>query len=171
MRGRKAGASRVTQFTAGTAKNVIPDAARLAGTARTLTEAARKHVKAAIERRCRAAADAGRCTLDFDWHDGYPPTTNDPAMTDHVRAVAHLTLGEGKYLPAARATMGGEDFAYYLQHVPGCFFLIGLLPDGETTYPALHTDRFDFNDDALATGMAMMCDLVRKFDVAKLPVK
>jgi metal-dependent amidase/aminoacylase/carboxypeptidase family protein len=59
--------------------------------------------------------------------------------------------------------MGGEDFAYYLQKVPGCFFLIGLRPADKMEYPSLHNDRFDFTDAALAAGMRMMVELVRAF--------
>jgi metal-dependent amidase/aminoacylase/carboxypeptidase family protein len=55
--------------------------------------------------------------------------------------------------------MGGEDFAYYGRHLPACFFLLGLRPRGAASYPALHQPEFDFNDDALAVGIEMMCRL------------
>jgi metal-dependent amidase/aminoacylase/carboxypeptidase family protein len=59
--------------------------------------------------------------------------------------------------------MGGEDFAYYLQKVPGCFFLVGVEPvDAEFHHP-LHSDRYDFTDDAIAVGMRMFVELVRNF--------
>ena len=59
--------------------------------------------------------------------------------------------------------MGGEYFAYYLEQIPGCFFFVGVIPPGRTEYPQLHTDRFDFTDDALAVGMRMFVELVMNF--------
>jgi metal-dependent amidase/aminoacylase/carboxypeptidase family protein len=55
--------------------------------------------------------------------------------------------------------MGGEDFSYYGQRIPACFFFIGLKPPGATTYPNLHTPRFDFNDEALPHGIALFTAL------------
>jgi metal-dependent amidase/aminoacylase/carboxypeptidase family protein len=59
--------------------------------------------------------------------------------------------------------MSGEDFAYYLQCVPGCFFVIGVRPHDRTDYPSLHSDRFDFTDAAMATGMRMFVEIIRSF--------
>ena len=154
----------VTRFHAGTANNVIADEAVIGGTARTLTPETRRHAREAVERRCRGLADAGRCDLSFTWNDGYPPTVNDPAMADLVKRLA----GD-KFLPAARPAMGGEDFAFYLERVPGCFFLVGLMPEGREDYPALHTERFDFTDAAMATGVDMMLKLVREWRPAETP--
>ena len=153
----------VTQFHAGTAYNVIPAEAVLRGTARTLTPAARELVRQVIERRSRGIADAGGCDVEFVWKQGYPPTVNDPEMAEYVASVARQSLGEASFVPAARPTMGGEDFAYYLERVPGCFFMVGLMPPGREAHPGLHTDRFDFTDAALKTGITLMCELVRRF--------
>ena len=62
--------------------------------------------------------------------------------------------------------MGGEDFAYYLQKVPGCFFLVGVVPPGREHYPPLHSDRYDFTDAALGVGMKMFVELVLNFPTA-----
>ena len=153
----------VTQFHAGSATNVIAEEARIAGTARTLSPEARRQVREVMERRTRGIAEAGGCDLSFGWEPGYPPTVNDPEMADYVAQVARATVGPERYLPAARPTMGGEDFAYYLEQVPGCFFFIGLRAPGADAHPPLHTDRFDFPDHAMATGIGMMCALVRRF--------
>jgi amidohydrolase len=155
----------VGTFHAGTATNVIPDVATIGGTARTLTVPMRTAIEASIRRRCEAVAAANRCTATVDWHAGYPPTVNDPAMTDYVETIARRTVGHERYLRAPRPAMGGEDFAYYLEQVPGCFFLVGVTPHGQTTSPPLHSDRFDFNDDALETGVRMFVELVRGFAI------
>lgn len=153
----------VCMFNAGTTTNVIPDRATIAGTARTLTEAHRAKIEQSIRRRCESIAAANQCRVDFDWQEGYPPTVNDPAMADYVARIARQALGENRFIPAAKPVMGGEDFAYYLQRVPGCFFFVGLNPDRRTDYPLLHTDRFDFNDAALGVGMRMFTELVMNF--------
>jgi amidohydrolase len=152
-------------FHAGTATNVIPDEAKIEGTARTITPNGRKQIATAIERRCAGIAAANDCALRFQWQEGYPPTINDPAMADYVARVAKSALGAERYFPVPRPSMGGEDFAYYLEKVPGCFFLVGVEPPGQQGYPSLHSDRYDFTDDAIAVGMRMFIELVRRFEV------
>jgi amidohydrolase len=148
---------------AGTATNVIPDEAVIEGTARTLNDRSRQRIRASIERRCTGIADANDCDLRFDWIEGYPPTVNDPAMSDYVARIAKQTLGPDRYYPVPRPSMGGEDFAYYLQQIPGCFFLVGVEPLERDTHPPLHSDRFDFTDDSLGVGIKMFVELVRNF--------
>jgi amidohydrolase len=153
----------VGKFNAGTATNVIPDTATIEGTARTLTPETRKQIAAAVERRCGGIADANDCSIRFEWVPGYPPTVNDPAMADYVAMVAKATVGPEHYFSVPRASMGGEDFAYYLEQVPGCFFLVGVVPPGKPHYPPLHSDRYDFTDAAVAVGVRMFVELVRGF--------
>ena len=156
----------VGKFHAGTATNVIPDEAVIEGTARTVSAKGRKLIRAAIERRCTGIAAAGDCGLRFDWFDGYPPTVNDPAMADRVAAVAKAELGADRFVPVARPSMGGEDFSYYLEQVPGCFFLVGVEPPHATASPPLHSDRYDFADEAISVGVTMFTELVRGFTAA-----
>jgi amidohydrolase len=153
----------VGMISAGTAVNVIPDRARIEGTARTLSEPARKLIQESMRRRCAGIASANGCGIEFHWDEGCPPTVNDPAMADYLAKIARSAFGENRYVPAARAAMSGEDFAYYLQKVPGCFFLLGVKPDGRADYPPIHSDRFDFTDAAMGVGMRMFVELVRNF--------
>ncbi len=149
----------VGKFHAGTATNVIPDEAVIEGTARTVSAQGRKLIRAGIERRCTGIAAANDCGLRFDWFDGYPPTVNDPAMADRVAAVAKAELGADRFIPVGRPSMGGEDFAYYLEQVPGCFFLVGVEPPHVSTSPPLHSDRYDYADDAIGVGVAVFVGL------------
>src|SRR5438045_63115 len=81
-----------------------------------------------------------------------------------VAKVARQSLGAEKFVPVAKPSMGGEDFAYYLEKVPGCFFLVGVEPASCTTgYPSLHSDCYDFTDDAIAVGMRMFIELVMRW--------
>jgi amidohydrolase len=150
-------------FRAGVATNIIPDTATIEGTARTLSEAARKLVHQRIESRCAAIAESGKCELRFTWIDGYPPTVNDPQMADFVAKIARQEIGAESFIPVGRPSMGGEDFAYYLEKIPGCFFLVGVQPAGRDSYPSLHSDHYDFTDDALAVGVRMFVKLAMNF--------
>jgi amidohydrolase len=147
-------------FNAGTATNVIPDRATIEGTARTLHPAGRSAIRRSLERRCAGVAAANDCQLEFEWIDGYPPTVNDPAMTDFTARIVRSTLGPDRYLPVGRPSMGGEDFAYYLEKVPGCFFLAGVEPLDRPDYPALHTELYDFTDATVEVGMRMFVSLI-----------
>ncbi len=153
----------VGKFHAGTATNVIPDEAVIEGTARTITPEGRRAIRAGIERRCGGIAAANDCGLRFDWFDGYPPTVNDPAMADRVAAVAKAEQGVERFLPVGRPSMGGEDFAYYLEEVPGCFFFVGMDRPHGSASPPLHSDRYDYADDAIGVGVRMFVGLVRGF--------
>jgi len=148
---------------AGSASNVIPDQASFEGTARTISDPARAAVKEAIFRRIAGIASAAGCTARIDWLEGYPATVNDPGMTDYAARIARQALGPDRYFPAARPSMGGEDFAYYLQKVPGCFFLVGVEPHGSGGYPSLHNDHYDFTDAALPVAMRLYVELIRNF--------
>jgi amidohydrolase len=151
----------VGMFNAGSAENIIPDTATIAGTARTLTPPLRAKIRESIERRCRGIAAAGGCELKFDWCEGYSATINDVGMTDYVIRVARQTLGSDRFFLAPFPSMGGEDFAYYLEKVPGCFFLVGVEPpEANGSHPSLHSDRYDFTDAAMGVGMRMFMGLV-----------
>ena len=148
---------------AGTATNIIPDRAILEGTIRTLSDRSRGFVRDAVTRRLTQISAAAKCTTEIQWIEGYPATENDPGMTDYVARIARETLGQERYLPVARPSMGGEDFAYYLRQVPGCFFMVGVDPVAGKTRASLHSDHYDFVDSALGAGMRMFVALVRNF--------
>lgn len=153
----------VGKIEGGRAVNVIPDEARISGTVRTLGDAARNQVREAIRRRCAGVAAAHDCRADFKWIDGYPPLVNDPQMADYVARTARDLLGEGSFAPAARPSMGAEDFAFYLQKIPGCFFMLGVEGLDQTGHPGLHSDRYDFTDAAIAVAAALFVQLVKRF--------
>lgn len=151
----------IAKFHAGTATNVIPDVAEIGGTARTLTPAARVKIADSIRRRCEHIAAAGNCRAEITWLEGYPPTLNDPVAADYVAKIARGVVGPDRFVPAAGPAMGGEDFAYYLEKIPGCFFFVGICPPDRETFVPLHSDRFDFNDAALGIGVRMLVNLAR----------
>ena len=149
----------VTQFHSGTAHNIIPPAVQLAGTVRTLKPEIQALARQRLEDIASSIARAHRCTAKLDYHVGYPVTRNDAAAVAIFEEVARRTLGEPQVRPLENPVMGGEDFSYYCNEVPSCFFALGLLPKGNERMPKLHQATFDFNDDAIAIGVRMFCAL------------
>jgi metal-dependent amidase/aminoacylase/carboxypeptidase family protein len=84
-------------------------------------------------------------------------------MTAFFQRTAQATLGPAAFIPANRPSMGGEDFAYYLEKVSGCFFFLGVCPPGQATCFPLHSNRYNFNDAALPVGMRMLLAIVMSF--------
>lgn len=145
-------------FHAGTTWNVIPDCAHLQGTLRTLSETQRNAAKAAIRQVAENTAAALGARAEIEIIEGYPVNVNDPDLTAYVERVAIAALGASQVTGDLSVSMGGEDFAFYAQHVPGCFMRLGLAPtDGTKGVDSLHNSAFDFNDDAIATGVRVMC--------------
>jgi len=141
---------------AGTANNIIPEAVTFIGTVRSLTP----QVKALTRERFFAivenTAKALGCEAAIQWNDGYPVTINEPTATESFLAMAKVTLGDDHVIRTENPTMGGEDFSFYGHHVRACFFFLGLKPEGMERVPTLHQPDFDFNDEALATGIEML---------------
>jgi len=152
----------VGQISAGTAVNIIPADARFAGTIRALRPDTRRAVVEDVRRIIEHTAAAHGLTVEVDLRDGYPPVVNDPKACELAAAVGRDVLGSDRVDETLLPTMGGEDFAYFLQRVPGMMFRLGLVPPGGTS-PRFHTPVFDFHDDALPVGIRMFCGIVERF--------
>ncbi len=108
------------------------------------------------------AADVSRAfgaTASSHWLHGYPVTWNDDAATDDFRAAISPAFGADLIAEDVQPVMGGEDFSFYGERVPACFFWLGLLPPDADGYANLHAPEFDFNDAALPIGIRAMCTL------------
>jgi len=151
----------VGKIAGGSATNVIPETVELVGTMRTLRGETRVVAKDRLFAIAESVAAAHGCKAEVEYHEGYPVTHNDDALTEHFFGIARDTLGAERVELTPEPQMGGEDFSYYGRHVPACFFLLGLLPEGgdPTRTPMLHQPEFDFNDDAIATGVEIFCRL------------
>jgi metal-dependent amidase/aminoacylase/carboxypeptidase family protein len=142
------------------AHNVIPENATLHGTLRTLLDETDIKARASIERIVTNTSAAFGAKGVVEWESvPYPVTRNHPEATERFRRIARKTIGESKVLEEPLPHMGGEDFSFYGKQVPACFFFLGLLPEGQERYPNLHSPTFDFNDDAIPTGVELMCEL------------
>jgi hippurate hydrolase len=147
----------VTMIHAGEATNVVPDFAELQGTVRTFSV----EVLDMIEQRMKLIAEhtsaAFGATCEFEFHRNYPPTVNHPAETEFVKNVLASVVGTENVV-GFEPTMGAEDFSYFLQAKPGCYFTIG---NGDGTHREgghglgpcmLHNPSYDFNDDLIPLG-------------------
>ena len=149
----------IGSFHAGSASNIIPDAATLVGTVRTLKPEIRALARERVLTIAQHTAAAHGSRAEVTWHDGYPVTSNDAAATEQFFTAARDAVGPTNARLVPDPTMGAEDFSYYGRHVPACFFFLGLKPRGRDSYPVLHSPEFDFNDEALPLGIEMMCRL------------
>ena len=152
----------VGAINAGTADNIIPETCKFIGTIRTLRPQTRTLAKERFFSIVENIAQAMGCTASIKWMPGYPVTTNDAEATETFFRIARGAFGGDCVDTIDQPTMGGEDFAYYGQRVPACFFLLGLKPRGASTYPTLHQPDFDFNDDAMPIGIRALVECAIK---------
>jgi amidohydrolase/hippurate hydrolase len=156
----------VSSIHAGEAYNVIPERAEIKGTLRALSRERRTAAIASIQRLAEGLATAYRCQVAFNFSGATPPTVNDAQMADFVHQTAAATLGGGgerAFVWAPKPGMWGEDFAFYLEQIPGCFFLLGVQPHDKDSYPMLHNPKYDFTDAAVHVGIRMMTELALRY--------
>ncbi|MHB9028436.1 MAG: M20 metallopeptidase family protein, partial [Candidatus Latescibacterota bacterium] len=142
----------------GSAVNVIPDEVTMSGTIRTLDPETRRTVPGLVERMVRHTAEASGGEGEFRVTAGYPPVINEERATAFARDTIRETLGAENIMEIGEPVMGGEDFAYYLEKIPGTFLRLGI-----GVRPPLHNPKFDFNDDALPAGIRVMTALALRF--------
>lgn len=157
----------VCEISAGTTYNVIPGEARFKGTARTLEPAERALAQTGIERACSGIAAAHGLAHEFEWLPGYPPLVNNEKATRIAMAAASSVLGRDSVKELVIPSMGGEDFAYYLSEVPGCFWFFNTQAPVEGKCYPNHHPCFDVNEQLLGTvalvNMAVAAALARKY--------
>lgn len=151
----------VGSFRAGEKGNVIPDEAVLKGTIRTRDPRVAKKAMASVRRIAKGCSQAlgGRALVRIE--TGYPRVHNHRGLMSLVRTVGIELLGKRNVLEAKDATMGAEDFAFYLEEqggVPGCMFRLGLV-----TNTPVHTGSFDFGHEPLEPGILMMTNVALRF--------
>jgi amidohydrolase len=147
----------VTMIHTGEATNVVPDSCEIQGTVRTMTtdmlDMIEKRMRIISEHTCAAFG----AEVTFEFVRNYPPTVNHPAETAFAGKVIASVVGDANVVEFPQ-TMGAEDFSFFLQKKPGCFFFIG---NGDGTHRVLghglgpctlHNPNYDFNDDLIPLG-------------------
>lgn len=150
----------VGQFLAGTAANVIAGRAMLEGTIRAQHPHVRAHLQQSLRRIAQSVGQLHGATTTIEFRDGTPAVINTPACAALAREAAAQVLGREQVVDLGTANMGGEDFAYYMEHVPGCYVRIGSQLTGHENFPA-HSSKFAFDEEALAVGAAYFACLAR----------
>jgi hippurate hydrolase len=151
----------VGQFHSGQAPNVISGSARLAGTIRAQDEGVRQHLRDAVVRMAEAVARLHGARVDVEVAPGTPPVVNRDPAAALARAAASDAVGAHRVATLREANLGGEDFAHYLDHVPGCYVRFGSGVSGRESAPA-HSGRFDFDERALAAGAAYFARVAQR---------
>nr|MBA2345767.1 amidohydrolase [Rubrobacter sp.] len=141
----------IGQISSGQAFNIIPETAYLGGTVRTLNPDLRKKLPERIEELARGVAQGMRGDIDLDYQFSYPVTNNDEEAASQALGVIGGLFGEEHALELPNPSMGGEDFSYFLEKVPGAFIWLGIGED----VSGLHTPQFAFDEEILPRGAAL----------------
>ena len=145
----------ICMFHAGTAENVMPQTARLRGTARSLTPKVQDLLEKRIPEIAEGTARLYGATAKVKYRRGYPVLKNHPAQTDFAVQVARQIVGEDRVNPDMAPLMGAEDFSYMVNARPGAFIFVG---NGDSA--GLHHPAYNFNDEAIPFGTSYWVKLV-----------
>jgi hippurate hydrolase len=145
----------VGEIGAGTAFNIIPEKARIGGTVRTLNPDLRRRIPGRMEAVARGIAKGMRGDANLDYIFSYPVTANDEGAACRALDVAEELFGGHSVLELSNPSMGAEDFAYFLEKVPGAFIWLGIGED----VAGLHTPQFAFDEEILPRGSALLAAL------------
>jgi hippurate hydrolase len=155
-----AGVITVGTINAGSAPNVIPDEARLGGTIRATTAATRQRLHDELRRVASGIASAHALEIAVEITAGTPPIVNPAGPARIAADAARALLGVEAVVPFGVTNMGGEDFAFYLERMPGCFLRIGARERGGAWYAA-HSPRFVAAEESLFVGAAVLAACAR----------
>jgi len=140
--------------------NVIADQVKLSGTTRAYTEKNRIMIKNRMKDIIDGVSKAFGSEIVLNYKEGYPPTINHKIPTKYILDSASQVVGKGAGFPYL--SMGGEDFSYYLQNIPGCFFFIGSAPDEKDTLSTPHhCSHFNIDERALLVGASVYINLIK----------
>ena len=135
--------------------NVIPEKVSFGGTLRTINPDDRRTIRRHMHQTAQQLGALYGAEVEIDIEDGSPPVMNNPTIMRNVERTIEETYGEEAVYRIPQSSMGGEDFAYYLQRVPGAFVRVGTASTPDTRYP-LHHHRFDIDETALAPTARLM---------------
>ncbi|MFN2459194.1 MAG: M20 family metallopeptidase [Candidatus Velthaea sp.] len=149
----------------GTTHNVIPSRVALLGTVRAFNAHVRAKMAERIERVLKGICDTGGATYEFAYLWRYPVTSNDAEQTAYAKDLAQRTFGDDRVADVPQL-MGAEDFSFFAEKVPACFYTLGANGGPDSAWPHHHA-RFNIDERALATGVRMMTALA--FDAPANP--
>ena len=148
----------ITRIQGGTSHNALPAEVQLFGTVRTFDPAVQDKLEAMLREWVELAAKAAGCSASVEYKRIYPATVNDSACAQHALDAADALFGQALRVQSPAAT--AEDFAFMLQQVPGAYIWVGSRKGDKS--PSLHHPAFDFNDEALPAGAALLASLAER---------
>ena len=143
------------KFIANGATNVIPNEVKIEGTFRTMNEEWRKEAHELLKDLAEQKAASLGGTCEFRIEKGYPFLVNNEALTLSARTATEDFLGK-QNVETLEQRMTAEDFAFYTQHLPACFYRLGTGNKAKGIISGVHTPTFDIDEKALETGMGLM---------------
>lgn len=147
----------------GNAPNVIPSTVTMSGTMRTMNESLRTLIKERLHETVSSTASALGVKAELEIRTGYPALINDPAITEKAESYCIEFLGK-QHVRESEPLMTAEDFAYYLQQIPGTFWQIGTGDSlAEREGNTLHSSRFDPDEKVLAEGAGLLAYTALRF--------
>ncbi len=139
--------------------NIISDKVHMSGTTRSYTEENRKMIKQRMKEVVEGVSKSFGADIKLNYKDGYPPTVNHSSQVEKVLEAASSIVASGAKNPYL--SMGGEDFSYYLQNKPGCFFFVGSAPnENEILSTPHHCSHFNIDERALLVGASVYLNLI-----------
>jgi len=135
--------------------NVIPSEVKLMGTFRAMDEQWRFKAHELIRKQAIGLVESMGAEIDLNIDVGYPNVDNDDTLTDTVWKLGEQFMGKDN-AEETELRMGAEDFGYYTQQIPGCFYRLGVRNEAEGIIHNVHTPRFNIDERAIEKGMGMM---------------
>jgi amidohydrolase len=143
-------------------QNVIADRVEVHGTARTLDPSDRRNVEKMIQQTLARVTKSGGGGYEYSYERGYPVLTCDERITDVVGDASRALFGKRSVVEIGEPSMGGEDFAYFLEKVPGSMFRLGVMNKSKGFTHPWHHPKFDLDEDGLWMGAAVMAEAVMR---------
>jgi amidohydrolase len=140
--------------------NILCGRVTMVGTVRTLNKNVRRAIRLKMERKVHGIARAFGAVGTIVWENLGVPLINDPQMLDLCRRSGESVLGKNRVRLLEKPSMGGEDFAEYLQRVPGCFMYVGC---GRGNVYPWHHEKFDIDENVLSVGANLLADIAKRY--------
>jgi amidohydrolase len=156
----------ITSIQGGTTTNVIPEQVKLMGTFRAMDENWRKEAHEKIRRLSVDLVRSMGGELDLHIDVGYPCVHNDEKVNEACRQLSVDYIGNDQ-VSETELRMGAEDFGYYAQQIPACFFRLGTRNESKGIIHGVHTPRFDVDESALEIGVGLMAWLGTSLNSSK----
>ncbi|MBL7742721.1 MAG: amidohydrolase [Chitinophagaceae bacterium] len=156
----------ITSFQGGTTTNVIPNEVKLKGTFRAMDEEWRFKAHSLIRKMATDLVQSMGGEIDLLIDIGYPSVYNNEVLNEIARKKAEDFIGETN-VEETEARMGAEDFGYYSQEIPGCFFRLGVMNEKKGITSGVHTPTFNIDENAIETGIGMMAWLGSSIEMKK----